>query len=142
MGVVGEDDGEVAGADAERDGGRGFSAPGGRMHGQVIEVESAVFLGVILRGGGQELERAAADVLRALQEELHIGILEVRLVPLRVHFLRDIAAHDGLHPVLQQCRAVLQRHLRRRNVIQSDIQRRRNALIQADVLDVIVDHGY
>ena len=134
MGVVGEDDGEVAGAEAEGDG----RSPGsGRRR---FIVKSTVACLVVVGGGGEEFQGAAAEVLRAGEEELDVGVLEVGFVALRVALLRHILAHDRLHAVRQKGRTVVHGQTRGSNEVQRGVQGRRKAFVQADVFDMVVDH--
>ena len=127
MGVVGEDDEEVAGADDQV----GTGAVG---------VEGGVF-GFVVRDGLLYLrKRLAADELVAFDAELDVGVLAMRFVPLRVHKRRLVGAHHGLDALRQQMCPDLNvgRHVG--NVIERQVKSRRQAFVEADVVDVVVDH--
>ena len=79
-------------------------------------------------------------MLRACEEELDVGVLKVRFVTLRVALLRHILAHDRLHTVRQQGGAVVQGQTGGGDEVQRSVQDRRQAFVQADVLDMVVDH--
>lgn len=127
MGVVGEDDEEVAGADDQVGAG-------------AVGVAGSVF-GLVVRDGLRHLrKRLAADEFGAFNAELDVGVLTMRLVPLRIHERRLVRAHHGLDALRQQMRPDLNvgRHVR--NIIERQVQGRRQAFVEADVFDVVVDH--
>ena len=92
VGVVGEDDGEVAGAEAEGDGGRSFSAPRGRMHGQVIVVHQRLPQRPIPLGRAV-FQGFTVDVLKHVQRFLRrrkIRLADVEPIDLHPPILRRI----------------------------------------------------
>lgn len=127
MGVVGEDDEEIAGADDQVGAG-------------AVGVAGSVF-GFVVRDGLRHLrERLAADELGAHDAELDVGVLAVRLVPFRVHERCFIRAHNGLDAMLQLMRPDLNVSRHVRNIIERQVQSQRQAFVEVDVFDVVVDH--
>ncbi len=127
VGVVGEDDEEVAVADDHVGAG-------------AVGIAGGIF-GFVIRDGLRHLrEGLAADELGALNAELDVGELAMRLISLRVHERRLVCAYHGLDALLKLMRTDLNvgRHIR--NKIERQIQGRRQAFVEADVFDVVVDH--
>lgn len=128
--IVGEEDGEVAGAEAE-----------GEARARLRNVKPAVTRLVVIPRRLQELNRAATDLLRAREEELDVGVLNVRLVSLRVRRLRLVLAGNRFHAMRQKGRAVVHRQHSTSDEIQRRVQRVRQAFIQGNVSDMIVNHS-
>ncbi len=128
MGIVREDDEEVAVADNQVGAGA-VGVAGGVM-------------GLVVRDGLHHLrEGFAADEFCADERELDVRILAMGLIPFRVHEARCALAHDGFHSKIQRVRTHLHVGRDSFNVLQRQIQRRRQALVQADVFDVVVNHN-
>lgn len=69
--------------------------------------------------------KGAAEVLRACEEELDVGVLEVRFVLLRGSgWLGHIFAHDRLHAMGKQRGFIVHGQLRARDELQRRIQGR------------------
>ena len=127
MGILREDQEEVAVADDGVDA-RAVGIPRGILH-------------LVVRDGlGNLRKRLAANEFRALEGELDVDIPPMGLIPFRVHEAGGVLADNGFDAQVQRMRADL--HVRRdgRDIIQCQVNRRRQALIQADVLDVVVNH--
>lgn len=127
MGIVGEDDEEIARADDQVGAG-------------AVGVAGGVF-GFVVRNGLRHLrERLAADELIAFDAELDVGVLAVRFVAPRVHERRFVRAHHGLDALRQLMRPDLNIGGHVRNVIERQVQGRRQTFVEVDVFDVVVDH--
>ena len=127
MGILREDQEEVAVADDGVDA-RAVGIPRG-------------ILRLVVRDGFDDLrKRLEANEFRALEGKLDIDIPPMGLIPFRVHKAGGVLADNGFNAQVQRMRADF--HVRRdgRNIIQCQVDRRRQALIQADVLDVVVNH--
>lgn len=127
MGILREDQEEVAVADDGVDA-RAVGIPRG-------------ILRLVVRDGLDDLrKRLEANEFRTLEGKLDIDIPPMGLIPFRVHKAGGVLADNGFNAQVQRMRADL--HVRRdgRDIIQCQVDRRRQALIQADVLDVVVNH--
>ena len=65
---------------------------------------------------------------------------DVCLVALRIHERRFVRAHHGLDALLKLMRPDLNVGSHVRNIIERQVQGRRQAFVEADVVDVVVDH--
>ena len=127
MGILWEDQEEVAVADD-------------RVDARAVGIPRRV-LRLVVRDGLRDLrKRLAANEFRPLQDELDVDVPPMGLIPLRVHQAGRVLAHHRLDPQVQQVCTNL--HVRRdgRNVIQRQVDGWREAFIEADVFDVVVDH--
>ena len=128
MGILREDQEEVAVADD-------------RVHARAVGIPRRI-LRLVVRDGLDNLrKRLAANEFRPLQGKLDVDVPPMGLIPLRVYQAGRVLAHHRLDPQVQQVCADL--HVRRdgRDVIQRKVDGWREAFIEADVFDVVVDHG-
>ena len=127
MGILREDQEEIAGAD---DG----------VHARAVGIAGRV-LRLVVRDGLDNLRKwLAANEFRPLQGELDVDIPPMGLIPLRVHEAGRVLAHHRLDPQVKLMRPNLHVRSDGRDVIQRQVDRRRQAFIEADVLNVVVNH--
>ena len=111
-----------------------------RVHSRAVGIPRRV-LRLVVRNRLRDLrKRLAANEFRPLQGKLDVDVPPMGLIPLRVHQAGRVFAHHRLDPQVQQVRADLHVRLDGRNVIQRQVDGWREAFIEADFLDVVVNH--
>ena len=111
-----------------------------RINARAVGIPCRVARLVVRDGFGDLRQRFAAHQFRADDCELDVDEPPMGFITQLVRRTRHILAHHGLDAQVQQMRADFNLWPDARHVIQCQVDRRRQALVRADVLDVVVNH--